>query len=65
MMIHAGEMMLAWVFVTKSPHQMPCLNETTGRASTSKTMVCPPEQCSKPWLVDDYRELYYPIYWGL
>ena len=22
------------------------------------------EQCSKPLLVDDYRGLYYPIYWG-
>ena len=22
-------------------------------------------QCSKPLLVDDYRGLYYPIYWGL
>ena len=25
----------------------------------------PFEQCSKPWLVDDYRGLHYPIYWGL
>ena len=23
------------------------------------------ERCSKPLLVDDYRGLYYPIYWGL
>ena len=41
-----------------------CTPENTP-ALPSPIYVISIEQCSKPLLVDDYRGLYYPIYWGL
>ena len=50
--------------------QPPCHNQDVYQVKLPSMLMLQarrkiPEQCSKPLLVDDYRGLYYPVYWEL